>query len=58
MPGLESEASCRAYKVDGALMVLSLMHLLLEPYPVNPFLIYAAFSPGPECLDLGMQLLW
>ena len=27
------------------------MHLLLEPYPVSPFLVYAAFSPGPECLN-------
>ena len=51
LPGLESQALLKEYKVDGALTALSLMHLLLEPYPVSPFLVYAAFSPGPECLD-------
>ena len=47
LPGLESQALLREYKVDGALTALSLMHLLLEPYPISPFLVYAAFSPGP-----------
>ena len=51
LPGLESQALLREYKVDGALTTLSLMHLLLEPYPISPFLVYAAFSPGPECLN-------
>jgi hypothetical protein len=32
-------------------LALSLIHLLLEPSPISPFLVYAAFSPGPECLD-------
>lgn len=51
LPGLESRASLAEYRVDGALTALSLIHLLLEPAPISPFLVYAAFSPGPECLD-------
>ena len=51
LPGLESTASLREYKLDGAFTGLSLMHLLLELYFISPFLIYAAFSPGPECLN-------
>ena len=32
-------------------MVLVMIQLLLEPYPVNPFLVYMAFFDSPECLD-------
>ncbi|KAF8716483.1 hypothetical protein AX14_012315 [Amanita brunnescens Koide BX004] len=51
LPGLESRASLAEYRVDGALTALLLIHLLLEPAPISPFLVYTAFSPGPECLD-------
>ena len=39
------------WKVDGSLTALVMIQLLLEPYPVNPFLVYAAFFQSPECLD-------
>jgi hypothetical protein len=42
-------------KVDGSLTALVMIQLLLEPYPVNPFLVYAAFFKKPECLDFLLR---
>ncbi len=32
-----------------------MIQLLLEPYPVNPFLVYAALFEKPECLDFLLR---
>ena len=44
-------ASILDWKVDGSLMALVMIQLLLEPYPVNPFLVYVAFFDSSKCLD-------
>lgn len=51
-PTLVLQTSLLDLKVDGSLMALVMTQLLLEPYPVDLFLVYAAFFNGPECLDL------
>lgn len=38
-------------KTDGVLTALVMVQLLLEPYPVNPFLVYAAFFDNDSCID-------
>ena len=50
-PALISTGSILDWKVDGSCTALVMVQLLLEPYPVNPFLVYAAFFDSPECLD-------
>jgi hypothetical protein len=39
------------FKTDGVMTALVMVQLLLEPYPVNPFLVYAAFFENDSCLD-------
>jgi hypothetical protein len=39
------------YQVDGILTALVLVHLLAEPSPISPFLVYAALFKPPEALD-------
>ncbi|KAF8332195.1 hypothetical protein F5887DRAFT_1080942 [Amanita rubescens] len=39
------------FRVDGSLTALVMIQLLQEPYPINPFLVYAAFFPDEKCLD-------
>lgn len=39
------------YETDGVLTALVMVQLLLEPYPVNPFLVYAAFFEDDSCFD-------
>ena len=50
-PTLAPEALFIEYQIDGAITALILVQFLLMPYPVNPFLVYAAFFSGPECID-------
>jgi hypothetical protein len=45
------------YKTDGALTALLLIHLLVEPIPVSPFLIYAAASHYWLLQDLPLDFL-
>lgn len=42
-------------KIDGSLTALVMIQLLLEPYPVNPFLVYAAFFNNAECLEFLLR---
>jgi hypothetical protein len=50
----------REYKIDGALTALLLIHLLVEPAPISPFLIYAASVStwAMEDLPLNYLLSW
>ncbi|KAF8318314.1 hypothetical protein F5887DRAFT_1073440 [Amanita rubescens] len=43
------------YETDGVLMALVMVQLLLEPYPVNPFLVYAAFFQDDSCFDFLLR---
>lgn len=43
------------FQTDGVLTALVMVQLLLEPYPVNPFLVYAAFFDNDLCLDFFLQ---
>jgi hypothetical protein len=45
-----SEASLLQYKLDGVLAALTIVHLLVEPHPISPFVIYAASVTG--CREL------
>jgi hypothetical protein len=51
-PALVREDSLIDFEIDGVMTVMVMVQLLVEPYPVNPFLVYAAFfNPGPESLE-------
>jgi len=44
------------FEIDGIMTAMVMVQLLVEPYPVNPFLVYAALLPkGPECLEFLMD---
>ena len=45
-----SDADLLQYKLDGALAALTVFHLLAEPHPINPFLLYAT------CMQNGQVL--
>ncbi|KAF8649576.1 hypothetical protein AX14_008662 [Amanita brunnescens Koide BX004] len=45
-----SDADLLQYKLDGALAALTVFHLLAEPHPINPFLLYAT------CVQNGQAL--
>lgn len=48
---LVSEDSLLEYQVDGILTALIMVHVLAEPSPVSPFLVYAALFPTPQQLE-------
>ncbi|KAK2463499.1 hypothetical protein APHAL10511_004585 [Amanita phalloides] len=47
---LVSSSSLDKYHLDRALAALALIHLLVEPYPISPFLLYAACFSDATCL--------
>lgn len=49
-PALVREDSLIDFEIDGVMTAMVMVQLLVEPYPVNPFLVYAALFPGPESL--------
>jgi hypothetical protein len=50
-PDLVHHDSLIEFELDGVLTVLVLAQWLVEPYPVNPFLVYATFFPESEDMD-------
>ena len=46
------------WKVDGSLMALVMIQLLLEPYPIDPFVVYAAFFENRDCFDFLLSPYW
>ena len=51
LPALIPTTSILDWKVDGSLTALVMIQLLLEPYPVDPFVVYAAFFENGDCFD-------
>ncbi|KAF8346155.1 hypothetical protein F5887DRAFT_916839 [Amanita rubescens] len=49
------KSSLVEFKIDGILTALVMVQLLAEPYPVNPFLVYAAFFSEREPLEFLMD---
>ncbi|KIL54087.1 hypothetical protein M378DRAFT_182667, partial [Amanita muscaria Koide BX008] len=47
---LVAASSLIEYQVDGALIALAMVHLISEPCPISPFLIYAASFKDASCL--------
>ena len=43
------------WKVDGSLTALVMIQLLLEPYPIDPFLVYAGFFDNSRCFDFLLR---
>lgn len=54
-PGLHPTRGKVEYQVDGSLTALVMIQLLVEPYPVNPFLVYAALFNSPACLEFLLR---
>jgi hypothetical protein len=54
---LVSLSSLVEYELDGALAALSIAHLVIEPCPVSPFLIYTACFTDAACLLKSQQHL-
>ncbi|KAM6490199.1 hypothetical protein JOM56_000838 [Amanita muscaria] len=54
---LVSSSSLMEYQLDGALAALSIVHLVVEPCPISPFLIYTACFTGATCLLKSQQHL-
>jgi hypothetical protein len=53
-----SDASLLKYKLDGVLAALTIIHLLVELYPISPFVILTACVPGGrELREIGHQLI-
>jgi hypothetical protein len=50
-PGLHPTRGKLEFEVDGSLTALVMIQLLVEPHPVNPFLVYAALFNSPACLE-------
>jgi hypothetical protein len=54
-PDLVPKGYALDFKVDGSLTALVMVQLLLEPHPINPFLVYAAFFDDYMCLDFLLR---
>ena len=52
-----SEDSLLQYKIDGVLAALTIVHLLVEPHPISPFVIYAASVTGRRELRKSVRQL-
>ncbi|KAF8325297.1 hypothetical protein F5887DRAFT_926200 [Amanita rubescens] len=50
-PGLHPTRGKVEFQVDGSLTALVMIQLLVEPHPINPFLVYAALFNSPACLE-------
>ena len=47
---LVSASSLEEFQLDGVVAALAMYHLLVEPCPISPFLIYAACFTDATCL--------
>lgn len=56
-PALVRRDSLLDFEIDGVITAMVMAQLLVEPYPVNPFLVYAAFFPGRESLEFLLDPL-
>jgi hypothetical protein len=47
---LVSSSSLEEFQLDGVVAALAIFHLLVEPCPISPFLIYTACFTDATCL--------
>ncbi|KAK2466619.1 hypothetical protein APHAL10511_000877 [Amanita phalloides] len=54
---LVSSSLLDEYRLNGVLAALALIHLLVQPNPISPFLLYAACFSNTTCLDRNSEHL-